>query len=243
MRVVDEPVQDGVGDRGIGDHLVPVLNGELAGHDGTAATMSIVDDLQEVSALIQRQVGETPVIEDQQLDARDGLEQACMPAVTACECQGIEQPWQAMIKNRAIVAARRVCQRASDPTFTDAGRTNDDQVLMLIDPVSGSELGEQRLVEPARRLHIDVLDDGVLSKAGELQSTDKPLVLAFDRLAVDEHGEPFLEGKCGYIWLSSLFFEPLRHAGEAERNEPDLSPAATTRAAPVPVGFPSRGHG
>ena len=82
MRVVDEPVQDGVGDRGIGDHLVPVLNGELAGHDGTAATMSIVDDLQEVSALIQRQVGETPVIEDQQLDARDGLEQACMPAIT-----------------------------------------------------------------------------------------------------------------------------------------------------------------
>src|ERR1019366_6148260 len=90
-----------------------------------------------------------------------------------------------------------------DPTFTDASRTNDDQVLMLIDPVSGSELGEQRLFEPARRLHIDVLDDGVLSKAGELQSTDKPLVLAFDRLAVDEHGEPLLEREGGDVGQSS----------------------------------------
>jgi hypothetical protein len=61
------------------------------------------------------------------LDARDGLEQACMPAVTACECQGIEQPWHAMIENGAIVSARRVRQRAGDPTFTDASQ---DSVTM-----------------------------------------------------------------------------------------------------------------
>ena len=66
---------------------------------------------------------------------------------------------------------------------------------MPIDPVAGSELGEQRLVEPARRLHVEILDDGVLSKAGELQATDQPLVLALDRLAVDHQGEPFLEAR------------------------------------------------
>jgi hypothetical protein len=91
---------------------------------------------------------------------------------------------------------------------------------MPIDPVPGSELGEQRLVEPARRLHIEVLDDGVLSKTGELQATDQPLVLAFDRLAVDHQGEPFLEREGGDVGQSSLLLERLRHAGEAERNEP-----------------------
>ena len=125
-----------------------------------------------------------------------------------------------MIENGAIVSARRVCQRASDPTFTDAGRSDDDQVLMPIDPVSGGQLGEQCLVEPARRLHINVLDDGVLSKSGELQSTGKPLVLAFDRLAIDEHGESLLERESGKVGQSSLLLERLRHAGEAERNEP-----------------------
>ena len=32
--VVDEPVEDGVGDRGVADHFVPVIDGELAGHNG-----------------------------------------------------------------------------------------------------------------------------------------------------------------------------------------------------------------
>jgi hypothetical protein len=31
---VDEPVEDGVGDGRVGDGLVPLLDGELAGHDG-----------------------------------------------------------------------------------------------------------------------------------------------------------------------------------------------------------------
>jgi hypothetical protein len=42
-----------VGDGQGGDHLVPVLDGQLAGHDGTTATMSIVNDLQEVATLIR----------------------------------------------------------------------------------------------------------------------------------------------------------------------------------------------
>jgi hypothetical protein len=125
-----------------------------------------------------------------------------------------------MIEHRVIVSARGVRQGTSDPTFTDAGRTDNDQVLMPVDPVPGGEPGEQRLVEPAWRLHVDVLDDGVLAKTGELQATDKPLILAFDRLAVDHQAKPFLEGKRGYIWLPSLLFEGFRHASEAEPNQP-----------------------
>ena len=81
---------------------------------------------------------------------------------------------------------------------------------MLIDPVPGDELGEERLVEPARRLHIDILDDGVLSKTGELQSSNEPLVLTFERLAIDHQAERFVEGECGYVWQPSLFFERFR---------------------------------
>ena len=56
-----------------------------------------------------------------------------------------------------------------------------EQVLVPRDPVAGDELGEQRLVETARRLRVEVLDDGVLAQAGELQPGDEPLVLALDR--------------------------------------------------------------
>ena len=58
MGVVDEPVEDGVGDGGVGDRLVPVIDWQLAGHDGRAAIVPIVDDLQEIATLLLRQRGE-----------------------------------------------------------------------------------------------------------------------------------------------------------------------------------------
>ena len=57
---MDETVENGVGDGGIGDDLVPVLDRQLAGDDGRAAIMSIVDDLEEVAALIGGQWEQVP---------------------------------------------------------------------------------------------------------------------------------------------------------------------------------------
>ena len=151
MGVVHEAVEDGVGDGWIGDHLVPMLHIDLAGYDRAAASVPIVEDLQEVAALIGRRVGEPPVVKDQELDAREGLKQARVPTVTACKRERIEQPRQAVIEDGAIVAAGLVAECTGQPTFAEPGLADDDQVLMPRDPVAGSELGEERLVEPARR--------------------------------------------------------------------------------------------
>ena len=142
-----------------------------------------------------------------------------MTAVAACERQGIEQPWHAMIEHGAIVAAGLVAERTGKPTFADAGRADDQQVLVPCDPVAGGELGEQCLVETARRLHVDVLDDGRLAQAGELQSADEPLVLALDGLAVDHEREPLLEAERGNVGLLALLLQRLGHAGEPERDQ------------------------
>ena len=99
------------------------------------------------------------------------------------------------------------------------GRADDEQVLMSVDPFAGDELLEQRLVEPARRLDVDILDDGVLTEACEPQSSDQPFVLALGRLTVDEQREALLEGQRGDVGLSLLFVEGLCHAVEPERDE------------------------
>ena len=62
VRVVHEPVEDGVGDGWVGDGLMPLLDRELAGHDRRAAPVPIVNDFQKVAPLIRRQIGETPVV-------------------------------------------------------------------------------------------------------------------------------------------------------------------------------------
>ena len=46
MGIVHEAIENGIGDGGIADDLVPVLDGELAGYDGRAAAVAILHDLQ-----------------------------------------------------------------------------------------------------------------------------------------------------------------------------------------------------
>lgn len=105
VSVVHQPVENGVGNGRIGDHLVPVLDVHLAGDDRAAASVPIVEDFEQVTALIRRQVGKPPVIEDQQLDTGNALHEPGVPAVAARERQGIEQPWHPMIEHGSIVSA------------------------------------------------------------------------------------------------------------------------------------------
>ena len=53
------------------------------------------------------------------------------------------------------------------PMRKQSSSYDDEQVLMPVDPLAGDELFEQRLVEPARRLHVDILDNRVLPEAGK----------------------------------------------------------------------------
>ena len=92
--VVDEAVEDGVGDGGIADDLVPVLDRHLAGDDGRAAFVAVVDDFQQIAALLAGERCETPIVEDQQLDPRERLEQPGIAAVAAGERERLEQPRQ-----------------------------------------------------------------------------------------------------------------------------------------------------
>ena len=133
--------------------------------DGRAAPVPIVDDLQEVAPLLGGERGKAPVVEDQQLGARQTLEEPCIAPITASERERIEQPGQAMVEDRAVVAAGLVTERASNPTFADSGRADDEQVLVAVDPVAGGEFLEQRLVEAARGFVVDVLDDSGLAQA------------------------------------------------------------------------------
>jgi hypothetical protein len=52
IRVVDDAVEDGVGEGRIADHVVPVIDGHLACGDGGARLITILNDLQKFTALL-----------------------------------------------------------------------------------------------------------------------------------------------------------------------------------------------
>lgn len=51
MGVVHEAVNERISDRGIRDRRVPLVNGQLGGHDGGAGLVTVVDDFQHVPRL------------------------------------------------------------------------------------------------------------------------------------------------------------------------------------------------
>ena len=52
MGVVDEPVEDGVGDGGVAEGFMSLLDRHLAGDDGRAALRAVLDDLEQVGRLL-----------------------------------------------------------------------------------------------------------------------------------------------------------------------------------------------
>ena len=71
MGVVDEAVEDGVGECRIADDLVPLLDRNLAGDDGRSALMAVFEDFEEIALLWLGEDRQAPVVQDQQLDARE----------------------------------------------------------------------------------------------------------------------------------------------------------------------------
>ncbi len=48
MGVMHQPVQDGIGERGVADGLVPMIDGQLAGDEGGSDAVTVVEDFQQV---------------------------------------------------------------------------------------------------------------------------------------------------------------------------------------------------
>src|SRR5207245_10011572 len=81
--VRDQAVQDGVGVGGVADQRVPLIDRELAGDDGGAAAVAVLEDLQEVVAGCGVERLEAPVVENEEIDATESAQETGGAAVAA----------------------------------------------------------------------------------------------------------------------------------------------------------------
>ena len=139
---MNEAIQDGVAEGGVADNVVPMFDGDLAGDDGRGATVAIIKDLQQVAPFGRIENRKAPVVEDQELNAADGFEQAAIATVAASQGKRLEQARDAVILDRTIVAAGLVAEGAGNPALAEPGCSGDEQVLVAVDPVAADESGE-----------------------------------------------------------------------------------------------------
>src|SRR5258708_6493462 len=88
VSVVNKAIQDGVAEGGVADNFVPMLDGDLAGDDGRGATVAIIKDLQKVAPFGRIENRKAPVVEDQELNAAEGFEQAAIATLALARGDG-----------------------------------------------------------------------------------------------------------------------------------------------------------
>src|SRR5258708_16780723 len=72
--VVDEAIEDWVGDGGMSDNFVPAIDGQLAGDDDRTSFISVLDDLEQIAALIGVERLRSPVIKNEQIETGDSAQ-------------------------------------------------------------------------------------------------------------------------------------------------------------------------
>jgi hypothetical protein len=217
MGAMDDPVENGVGQGGIANHLVPAIDRELAGDQQGSPVVAIVDNFEQIAALVGIERFRPPIIDDQQAGAFERVHQPRQPTFAARLGEIGEQARSTLVEHRKALAAGLVAESASQPRLADAGRADQRQMMMLTDPLAGRKPEEEGAVEAAVGAEIDVLDDGRLAQPGLSQAAGEPLVLAAGRLAIDEQSEPILATEFAGIGGVVQLEKGISHGGEAER--------------------------
>jgi len=127
-----------------------------------------------------------------------------------------EQSGNAGVEDGDVFSTRLVAERASQPTLAQAARAGHEQIASLGDPIARREFEEQRAVEPARRLMIDVLDAGGVTQLGDAGPCFKLLLPAQRQLVFEQQTEPFGVIETTRFWLVFEFLESFGEAMKAE---------------------------
>jgi len=108
-----------------------------------------------------------------------------------------KEPWEPPVDHPVALPARLLAQAAGEKGLSDAGRTRDEDVLVLVDPATGRELTDQRANRASGHCSPG-LDAGVREAQFRLfEATPERAPIAGELLGVDEHAEAFVETEGG----------------------------------------------
>ena len=212
--IVYEPVEDGVGQRGVAHVVVPEIEGELAGDDGGGAAVAVLDDLQEFPTIAVAHGGKPQVIDEQDMDLGDPGKELAVAAVGASQGELLEEPGAAEIEGAVAFAAGLVGQGAGDEGLAHARGAGDQDVSVMTDPVAGGKPREHVAVDAARCPEVDVLDAGRQLEPGGPEVSLHPGVLLPVPLAIDEQAEALGEAQGIAGGALELLPEGVGHAVE-----------------------------
>ena len=117
MGMMYQPVEDGIGEGVIADGGIPLVDGQLAGHERGAGVIAVVHDVHEVMALCGIEGVHAPVVDDEQSGACELVQEFVVAAVGLGLGEGQEQPGEAVVTGGDALPAGLVAEGAGDKGF------------------------------------------------------------------------------------------------------------------------------
>ena len=125
---MDETVEDGVGEGWLADEVVPGFDRKLTGDQRRAAAVTILDDLHEIAPLAGVEAVGTEIVQNEQVDLREGTEEARKAAVSMRELQLSEEPRHARVIRAVSLSTGPLGKGAGEPGFAEAAFAGDEQI-------------------------------------------------------------------------------------------------------------------
>ena len=135
VSVMNQTIQDAVGEGRIADLIVPMSDGYLTGQNGRANRIAVVTDFQKVPAFAVGQWSHSPIINNQDVDACETVQEFAETAVSAGYRQIPEQTRRPEVERSEAVANSFLRQSARHIAFSNATGPRDQQVVMQAHPV------------------------------------------------------------------------------------------------------------
>ena len=209
---MDNTVEDGIGEGGILNLRMPLVDGELGGKETGGLAVAVIQEVEDIASLIGGQGISEPLIQNDEVKGRQVFAEFGERAVDFSQLQLREQVSGFEIAHGIALRAEVVRQTTGQEGLTDARGANDDQTEMLGEPLPLSPLEELGFFQPTRHLKVDVIEGGGGKEGGLLESALEALLLTTEIFALDQEGEAFVKGEVMVGGLSLLLLPGFKQA-------------------------------
>lgn len=168
---MDESVEDGIGNRRVGDDAVPAIQWQLARDEGGGAVCAIIEQIKEGAPLGVGEGIESPVVEDEELHLGEAVHEAGIRAIAEGQGKFGKQAGDPEVTDGVALPTGGVAERTGEERLADAGWAGEKYVLVAPNPVGRAQGEEDAPVEPSRCSEVDVLRRGLDSEMRRLEET------------------------------------------------------------------------
>src|SRR5581483_9819126 len=165
VELLQHPIEDGIGDGGIADPSVPVINRELRGDDAGLVGGAVIEDFKQVGSRARVEARHAPVVEYHHVGLGKLDEPLAEAAAAVKHAQLLAQTRYAQVQGAVAATASVVSERASQPRLAHPGRAGEKDRVALGDPVREREAHEGLALDAAAGAVVEVFDRG----AGEFE--------------------------------------------------------------------------